>query len=567
MTEAFKHNEDIGLYFSGASEDPYRAMVYHEYGHVIDVRGMNQARKQANAIMARMYTQTPGPHTAEGMAKWMAEKDRLSGYSMADFAVPGAISPLTGEPARMALANGEAMAQAFDDVERRGDAASDLSKALHAELVARAKVPYPSEPQSPDYERAALAKPSAVAQLKKMTEAPTPWPDAKYAQEDNFDKNKAGKVILTDENRAYAKQLAIGVYQKAAGVEDAITSAVVASVKHNEGYMSGLAFRLKTGPSLYRKIQAEAIDIAAGKPVSAKDLEQAAADIKDSVRFTGIMPEEGYWAKGNSLRKALESLGAKTIKDPQGIPLLGYRGRNMAFEYKGVAFEMQVHTEKGVALKEENHEIYNNSRKLKATLKGKGIDPLSDPTYRKMLDEMQENWDNIPIMKGTPVVATEDDAKVKGESKVLYVAKTSAFRGESVPNGEAPLDDPEMIHREKVPSASYGMDFVPDRAPIVASARAVPDEDWNKLPVEMLPIGTPIHANEPVLKARSIRKVVSGQVPFREGYVVKLWRDSRGELHVVDGHTRIAMYYALHKDIPVRIMDQKTLEDLTLGER
>lgn len=98
---------------------------------------------------------------------------------------------------------------------------------------------------------------------------------------------------------------------------------------------------------------------------------------------------------------------------------------------------------------------------------------------------------------------------------------------------------------------------------VVERARSVPDERWNELPIEYLLVGAPLEANEETLKQKSIDKVTSGAEPFREGYVVKLWRDRKGKLHIVDGHHRVAMYHVLIKPIPVRIMDSATYDRLT----
>lgn len=562
MVDRFKQSEDNGLYFTDAHQDPYRAMVYHEYGHVLDIRGHNQARTEATATMTKLYADDVVRGRAQsgkdGLARWMGEKDRLSGYSMAEYAVPGKISPITGKPARLALAPGEAIAQAFDDVERRGDAASDVSKALHDLVVEKATAEVPVTP-SPYTTAAALKELSAVDRLAKATAPKFKWTDAQMAEEDN--------IHLSAENRALAKELATEIYMRGARVEPAITAVAKSSVEHNGGFMSGLDFRLKTGPSLYRKIQAEAIGMAKDDPkaVTPEHLRRASKAIKDSVRYTGIMPQEGYWSSGDNIRKAMESLGAKTIKDPIGIPLKGYRGRNFAFEYHGVPFEMQVNTEQGVAIKDENHQIYNVSRKLEQDLKDRKLDPDKDPEYQKMLQDMQTNWDAIPIMEGTPVVATEKIAKSGDVSKILYVAKDSKYRGPTVPNGEADIGSPEMRKRERVPSSAFGMDWVPDspNAKIVSDARELPADKWDQLPVQTLPHGTPIKANEGTLKKSSLDKVISGAEPFREGYVTKLWREPNGDLHVVDGHHRVAMYHALGKDMPVRILDRPTLEQLS----
>jgi hypothetical protein len=118
---------------------------------------------------------------------------------------------------------------------------------------------------------------------------------------------------------------------------------------------------------------------------------------------------------------------------------------------------------------------------------------------------------------------------------------------------------------ERVRSENYGMIYDRRNKEVVGRARSVPDGKWNCLPVETLPAGTLLQANEETLAKKSIDKVVSGAEPFREGYVIKLWRDTNDALHVVDGHHRVAMYYALGKPMPVRIMDEAAHKSL-VGE-
>lgn len=134
-------------------------------------------------------------------------------------------------------------------------------------------------------------------------------------------------------------------------------------------------------------------------------------------------------------------------------------------------------------------------------------------------------------------------------------AKKAATKG--VGPTAKPALEPGKVH-----STDYGMHYDPANEKVVAAARTVPDEKWDLLPVESLPAGTPIEANEAELKRKHIDKVVSGEVPFREGYVTKMWQQPDGSLHVVDGHHRVAMYAALHKDMPVRIMTPDILNVL-----
>ncbi len=132
---------------------------------------------------------------------------------------------------------------------------------------------------------------------------------------------------------------------------------------------------------------------------------------------------------------------------------------------------------------------------------------------------------------------------------------------------EAANEETAPLTDSRVRSDEYGMRYCATNEQIVQRARIVPDEDWNTLPVRRLPAGTPLEANEKTLKKEPIDKVVSGAEPFREGYVTKLWRANDGKLHIVDGHHRVAMYHALRKDMPVRIMDEAAYSRLTTAKR
>ncbi|MBV0919495.1 hypothetical protein [Mycobacteroides chelonae] len=112
----------------------------------------------------------------------------------------------------------------------------------------------------------------------------------------------------------------------------------------------------------------------------------------------------------------------------------------------------------------------------------------------------------------------------------------------------------------RVRSEDYGMHYDPHNYLAVELARAMLEESWCELPIQNLPAGTVLEANEETLKKRSIDNVVNGVEPFRHNYVIKLWRDDAGRLHVCDGHHRVAMYYALGKEIPVRIMDSASCQ-------
>ncbi|GAB3034995.1 hypothetical protein MBOU_34420 [Mycobacterium bourgelatii] len=113
-----------------------------------------------------------------------------------------------------------------------------------------------------------------------------------------------------------------------------------------------------------------------------------------------------------------------------------------------------------------------------------------------------------------------------------------------------------------VRSENYGMHYDPGNYLVVERARRLPDKKWNKLPVETLPCGTSFQASLEILEAKTIDKVTSGKEELRENYEISLWRDENGQLYVVNGHYRVAMHYALGKEMHVRIMDETDYDRL-----
>ncbi len=112
-----------------------------------------------------------------------------------------------------------------------------------------------------------------------------------------------------------------------------------------------------------------------------------------------------------------------------------------------------------------------------------------------------------------------------------------------------------------VPTSAYGMHFDADNARIIARAQAVSDEKWNTLPVIMLPARTRLNAHRETVLRRHVDRVVCGELEL-DGKPIKLWKDRNGKLYIVDGHVHSAIYYALGKPMPVRVMDEKSLSEL-----
>ena len=170
------------------------------------------------------------------------------------------------------------------------------------------------------------------------------------------------------------------------------------------------------------------------------------------------------------------------------------------------------------------------------TIKPASVTPMEAPTR----EPTRPRGDNGRLLHHDDIVAALTDP-----------AKADALRQQV--NDPAQREKLDSLLKRTEPVEKYGMTYDRDNEPVVDRAREIPDEGWNKLPVVEIPPGTELHANESHLNPKPINKVVSGAEPFREGYVVKLWNEN-GQLHVVDGHHRVAMYHALGKPMPARIM-------------
>lgn len=112
-----------------------------------------------------------------------------------------------------------------------------------------------------------------------------------------------------------------------------------------------------------------------------------------------------------------------------------------------------------------------------------------------------------------------------------------------------------------VATSAYGMHYEADNATVIARAQAVSEAKWNTLPVNMLPARTRLNDHVETLLRRHVERVVSGTLEL-DDHPTKLWKDHDGKLYIVDGHVHTAIYYALDKPMPVRVMDEKSLAEL-----
>lgn len=152
---------------------------------------------------------------------------------------------------------------------------------------------------------------------------------------------------LTDDE----KQL----YNEIVEREPAITQEVQDTVRENGGQMEGLEYRLKLPESVHEKIYLrgeESIELS---------------EMRDVIRYTGELPSQELAKGANKTLDSLEQKGysVEKVKNTWLDENASYKGINIQLtEPKGQTFELQFHTKESFEVKQQNHEMYNESRIL-----------------------------------------------------------------------------------------------------------------------------------------------------------------------------------------------------------
>ena len=156
----------------------------------------------------------------------------------------------------------------------------------------------------------------------------------------------------------YATRIAM----KAKVKERRLTRDVTSAVKAAGGSMHGLEHRLKTLKSIRRKIDTDALE----KRISPK---QAAADIKDAVRYTSVTSDKNFVRCYSKTRRALERQGYTEIRCKNYFSLYAqgkakHKSVQSVFEDRtGYRFELQFQTPASQRAKDEKVPLYEERRK------------------------------------------------------------------------------------------------------------------------------------------------------------------------------------------------------------
>ncbi|MCT2086742.1 hypothetical protein M3D75_11505 [Microbacterium enclense] len=239
-----------------------------------------------------------------------------------------------------------------------------------------------------------------------------------------------------------------------------------------EARLEGLEYRLKGDESLYRKVATELADVAPGVP-----MEKVLGTIKDSVRYTVVVPDGSYGSTVPRMLHDLQSDGLVPygkLKNSWGAD--GYQGINSTwFDPVGNRkIEVQFHTDASFEAKMASHVEYEAARL-----------PGTDDAMRAQLESaMNERFSAVPHPIGADAISWPDITPGTGFVDVTAHVPAEAFPADI---SRTPLDDSLVDHsilQEFQPSSSsdaavfwsgrvtVGEDFVSsmDGARVVASS-------------------------------------------------------------------------------------------------
>ena len=171
-----------------------------------------------------------------------------------------------------------------------------------------------------------------------------------------YGSQRASEGLISKETQQLADDLANKVRLKAEAVEPGITKDMEL-LEDSSAHLEGLDFRLKGEESISRKILSDS-------KVERIPLQEAAANIGDSVRYTLILDNNSYIEKMTECLDTLKSKGytIRKFKNFWGGNI--YQGVNTSIiSPDGIKFELQFHTDSSFQTKEHlNHLFYEISR-------------------------------------------------------------------------------------------------------------------------------------------------------------------------------------------------------------
>jgi hypothetical protein len=178
---------------------------------------------------------------------------------------------------------------------------------------------------------------------------------------------------------------------RARDTEPRITNAIKGISEGVSGSeLAGLGFRLKNVDSVQRKVRT---DLLENPNLSARE---ALSQIKDSVRYTMKIRDDGYVDGVREARSRLQAIGYENVSWKNTWGSDGYRGINSAWRdpASGQVFEVQFHTPDSLDARMTTHALYERIRL-----------PDTPPDVRQQLTQQQGRiFAGIPVPPGAPLL-------------------------------------------------------------------------------------------------------------------------------------------------------------------
>lgn len=158
-------------------------------------------------------------------------------------------------------------------------------------------------------------------------------------------------------------------YDQALAKEQIITDKMIKMADKQGVRLSGVEFSAKTGSSVTEKIERKKNKIAPGEPIPTD--EQVVDKMGDLVRYTVVSDHDDLVATTERFIKGFKD-GGYIIEELDNKYLARestYRGIHLqVVDADGQRFEVQVHSEKSLEVKNRNHTLYEEARKPSTSL-------------------------------------------------------------------------------------------------------------------------------------------------------------------------------------------------------
>ena len=196
------------------------------------------------------------------------------------------------------------------------------------------------------------------AALDKAEKNIMPDPDGPNKNQMNKNKEAAAK-LNTLETKKDLDKTADSLIERARKEEPQVTKDLQDIVSKGTGKLFGLDFRIKGKGSLSEKLERKAVE----KGIT---VQEYAKKVTDVLRYTEMSNDNDLYKNFSSFVANLKAKGYEMIEvNNTWTEGSVYKGINTLVRNKnGYVFEMQFHTQRSFDVKEINHKLYEESRKL-----------------------------------------------------------------------------------------------------------------------------------------------------------------------------------------------------------